>query len=90
MSVEGSGRLPRFQVQITPAYPELADDLVRLPPRTRPERLRTLAMVGLAAMGGRMATIKAPAAAPAVASESAADPQLERRLRLLEAITDHD
>lgn len=90
MSVEASGRLPRFQVQITQAYPELADDLARLPLRARPERLRTLAMVGLAALGGRMATLTAPAAASPATPEPAADPQLERRLRLLEAISDHD
>jgi hypothetical protein len=90
MSVEASRRLPRFQVQVTEAYPELADDLARVPPRARPERLRTLAMVGLAAMGGRMATLKVPAAAPSAAPEPPADPQLGRRLRLLEAISDHD
>ena len=90
MSAEGSTRIPRFQVQITAAYPELTDDLARVAPRARPERLRTLAMVGLATMGGRMATRKAPAMALPAPSESPADPQLARRLRLLEAIADHD
>ncbi len=90
MSVEASGRLPRFQVQITPAYPELADDLARLPLRARPERLRTLAMVGLALMRGRATTISVPTGASPAAPEAAADPQLERRLRLLDAISDHD
>ena len=90
MSAERSTRIPRFQVQITAAYPELTDDLARVAPRARPERLRTLAMVGLATMGGRMATLKAPAVAPPAASQPPPDPQLERRLRLLEAIADHD
>lgn len=83
MSGNAGGRLPRFQVQITAAYPELAVDLARVPGRCRPDRLRTLATVGLAVMSGRAAAVHAPAA-----PEPSADPQLERRLRLLEAISD--
>ena len=87
MSAEHGRRIPRFQVQITNAYPELADDLTRVSPRARPERLRALALVGLAVLGGKLLpTFSAPAAAP---SEPAADPQLDRRLRLLDAISDH-
>ncbi|WP_295580387.1 hypothetical protein [uncultured Lamprocystis sp.] len=86
MSAEHGRRIPRFQVQITNAYPELADDLTRVSPRARPERLRALALVGLAVLGGTLPTRSAPAAAP---SEPAADPQLDRRLRLLDAISDH-
>ena len=88
MSGKVGERLPRFQVQITAAYPELADDLAQVPPRCRPDRLRTLAVVGLALMRGKAAAVGRPVAAPSAAPEPPADPQLERRLRLLEAISD--
>ena len=87
MSAEQGARIPRFQVQITAAYAELAQDLARLPPRTRPERLRALAMVGVAVMSGKIGALSAPDTALPAPSEPAADPQLGRRLRLLEAIS---
>ncbi|AUB85199.1 hypothetical protein [Candidatus Thiodictyon syntrophicum] len=90
MSAEQGARIPRFQVQITAAYAELAQDLARLPPRTRPERLRALAMVGVAVMSGKIGALSTPGTAlpaPSELSEPTADPQLGRRLRLLEAIS---
>ncbi len=89
MSVERA-RIPRCQVQITAAYPELADDLARRPPRARPERLRALALVGLAVMSGTLPALSTDAPALPAPAPPGADAQLARRLRLLETISGHD
>ncbi|TVQ94551.1 MAG: hypothetical protein EA400_01190 [Chromatiaceae bacterium] len=50
-------------VRITSAFPELIDELSRLPPRGRPERLRHLAAIGVQVLrGGFQAALHAPAA----------------------------
>jgi hypothetical protein len=72
----------RFQVQVTDACPELLKDLTAIPARSRPERLRALATLGIAVLHGGVGR-----AATAPAADPPADARLQQqRLRLLSAI----
>ena len=75
----------RFQVQVTAACPELLTDLTAIPPRSRPERLRALAMIGIAVLRGGLGAGGQSAPAPDVEPPAAARLQ-QQRLRLLGAI----
>jgi len=74
----------RFQVQVTDACPELRNDLQTIPPRSRPERLRALAMIGIAVLRGGGA-LSVPVSVPP--PEPPAEARLQQqRLRLLSAL----
>ncbi|WP_295449918.1 hypothetical protein [uncultured Thiodictyon sp.] len=79
---EDGEALRRFSVKVPDAYPELLADLMALPSRARPERLRTLALIGLMALRGGVAS-HAPAQAAALPLDAGLQ---EQRLRLLSAI----
>jgi|UPI000369892F hypothetical protein len=75
----------RFQVQVTAACPELLHDLQTIPSRSRPERLRALAMIGITVLRGGIGAVGPPVQAPH--PELPADERLQQqRLRLLSAI----
>ena len=75
----------RFQVQVTDACPELLKDLTAIPARSRPERLRALATIGIAVLHGGVGAVGRAATAPA--ADPPADARLQQqRLRLLSAI----
>jgi hypothetical protein len=44
--------ITRVIVKLTPAYRELVEDLEKLPDRSRAERMRSLALIGLAVSNG--------------------------------------
>ena len=77
----------RFQVQVTDACPELLNDLQTIPSRSRPERIRALAMIGITVLRGGVGAFRQPVQAPALHPELPADDRLQQqRLRLLSAI----
>ena len=84
MPAEARSRdLLRAVVNIGPSQPELLEDLVQLPKRSRAARLRHLAAVGLLAInGGGVALPKVPS--PRASSSMPDDPAaLRRRDRLV-------
>ncbi len=78
----------RVIVNIHPAQRELIEDLSAVGPRYRAERLRSLALIGLAVLRGGVGTASSPSPVPMPQEEStsACDPQLQRRLRLLNRV----
>ena len=50
----------RVVLTVTPANPELFEELGRVPARLRAERVRTLSTLGLAAMSGGIVITKPP------------------------------
>lgn len=83
---EDGAALRRFSVKVPDAYPELLADLMALPSRARPERLRTLALIGLMVLrGGAAVASPQPTQAPVAAPPLDAGLQ-QQRLRLLSAI----
>ena len=70
----------RLVVRVSAACPALLEQLLRVPARGRAERLRALALVGLA-------TLRGPhAATPAEAPASADTPGQDTRRRLLQRL----
>jgi hypothetical protein len=70
--------LLRAVVNIGPSQPELLEDLVQLPKRSRAARLRHLAAVGLLAIkGGAVALAKVPS--PQASPSTPDDPAAQRR-----------
>jgi hypothetical protein len=91
MSVRTSPDEPallRCLVQVTAGFPDLVADLQTIPPRSRPDRLRSLALIGLVALRGAAAAAPAwSAPSPSAPPSPAPDAGLqEHRLRLLKAI----
>jgi len=78
----------RVIVNIHPAQRELVEDLSAVGPRYRAERLRSLALIGLAVLGGGvgMAPRLSPVPTPTDEPVGTSDPQLQRRLRLLNRV----
>jgi hypothetical protein len=78
----------RVIVNIHPAQRELVEDLSAVGPRYRAERLRSLALIGLAVLRGGVGTTHRAAGTATAPPESppASDPQLQRRLRLLNRV----
>jgi hypothetical protein len=78
----------RIIVNIHPAQRELVEDLSAVGPRYRAERLRSLALIGLAVLRGGVGTAHRPeiVLAPPPESPPTSDPQLSRRLRLLNCV----
>jgi hypothetical protein len=75
-------------VTISPAQHELVADLSAVASRYRAERLRTLALIGLAILRGGIGATHPPATASSVSPDPSLspDPQWQRRLRLLDRI----
>lgn len=75
-------------VTISSAQRELIADLTAVASRYRAERLRTLALIGLAILRGGIGATHPPATASAVSPDPSLppDPQWQRRLRLLDRI----
>lgn len=75
----------RIVMLVSPAFPELRADLERIPSRLRPERIRSLAMIGLAALQRGQASARQPE----VAVEEAAGQPERHLVSVAKTIGDH-
>ena len=75
----------RLVVKVTDAHPDLHAALLPIPVRKRAERMRSLALLGLAVLAGRQpaAVLSVPAATPAPPASPAEPDLADRRQQLL-------
>lgn len=75
----------RIVVHLGAGQPELRDALAQLPSRTRAERLRQLALIGLYTLRCQSPSAMTPPAPPLAEAPSVLDERRERLLRALAA-----
>ncbi|EGV19121.1 hypothetical protein [Thiocapsa marina] len=89
MPAEARSRDPlRAVVNIGPSQPELLEDLVQLPKRSRAARLRHLAAVGLLAIKGGAGALAKVAPAPSTSPDASAQRRRDRLVGRLGRVDD--
>jgi hypothetical protein len=88
MPAEAPAPVRPVLVAINQAQHELVADLSAIGSRYRAERLRTLALIGLAVLRGGIGATPPPPTAPVLSPDPSLspDPQWQRRLRLFDRI----
>lgn len=77
--VDAKAKELRVIVKISDGHPELRDALLKVPPRARAERLRHLALSGIAASIGHVTSTNAFAPTPTPKTNPSVDDTKERR-----------